>query len=110
MGLAGDARALPQGGEARAQGHEPSCRADFDLGEHSTDVFLTMEYIEGRSLAPLLDATPVGVDEAMRIACAVCGGIAAVHARQRAARQSRPHRDHRPRNEAIVAAVTEAPR
>ena len=52
----------------------------FDLGEHGDEVFLTMEYIEGRSLAQRIDEGPLALDEALRIARAVCAGMAAAHA------------------------------
>ena len=52
----------------------------FDLGQHGADHFLTMEYVEGRSLAQLIDEGPLAIAETMRIATAVCAGIAAAHA------------------------------
>ncbi|MBL9019543.1 MAG: protein kinase, partial [Myxococcales bacterium] len=52
----------------------------FDLGQHGDEYFLTMEYIDGRSLAQLLDDGPVPVDEVVRIARGVAAGIAAAHA------------------------------
>jgi eukaryotic-like serine/threonine-protein kinase len=51
----------------------------FDLGEHGDEVFLTMEYIEGRSLAQRIDEGPLAVDEAIRIAHAISAGMAAAH-------------------------------
>ncbi|MBA2539302.1 MAG: protein kinase, partial [Deltaproteobacteria bacterium] len=51
----------------------------FDLGEHGGDHFLTMELVDGQSLAQLLDAGPVSLDAALRIARAACAGIAAAH-------------------------------
>ncbi|MGE0403108.1 MAG: protein kinase [Kofleriaceae bacterium] len=51
----------------------------FDLGEHHDEQFITMEYIEGQSLARLLvDAVP-SLTEALRIARAACAGMAAAH-------------------------------
>jgi TolB-like protein len=55
----------------------------FDVGQHGADHFLTMEYLEGQSLAQLLDRGLLGVlpiDEAVRIASAASEGIAAAHA------------------------------
>jgi eukaryotic-like serine/threonine-protein kinase len=52
----------------------------FDLGEHEADHFLTMEFIDGQSLARLLDAGPLPLAEVLRIARATCDGIAAAHA------------------------------
>src|SRR5262245_50070832 len=52
----------------------------FDLGEHADDHFLTMELVDGQSLARLLDAGPLAPAEVLRIARATCSGIAAAHA------------------------------
>ncbi len=52
----------------------------FDFGQHGADHFLTMEYIEGRSLAQQLDGGRLAHDELLRIARAACAGIAAAHA------------------------------
>jgi serine/threonine-protein kinase len=52
----------------------------FDLGQHGDDHFLTMEYIDGRSLASRIDDGPLALDEVARIARAVAAGIAAAHA------------------------------
>jgi TolB-like protein/predicted Ser/Thr protein kinase len=52
----------------------------YDLGEHGDDHFLTMELIEGQSLAQVLDAGPLALPDVLRIARATCSGIAAAHA------------------------------
>ncbi len=52
----------------------------FDLGQHGSDHFLTMEYIDGRSLAQIMDDGPLAIDEAARIAREVAAGMAAAHA------------------------------
>jgi serine/threonine-protein kinase len=52
----------------------------FDLGEHGDEVFLTMEYIEGRSLAHRIEAGPMPVEDVIRIGRAVASGMAAAHA------------------------------
>jgi serine/threonine-protein kinase len=52
----------------------------FDLGEHGDEVFLTMEYIEGSSLAHRIENGPMPVDEVLRIGRAVAAGMAAAHA------------------------------
>ncbi|MCX5745966.1 MAG: protein kinase [Proteobacteria bacterium] len=52
----------------------------FDVGEHGDDHFLTMEYLEGRSLARLIDDGPLGALDVLRIARAAAAGIAAAHA------------------------------
>jgi len=58
----------------------PNVVRTFDLGVHAADHFLTMEYIEGRSLAQHLDDGLLPLDELFRIARAACAGIAAAHA------------------------------
>ncbi len=52
----------------------------FDLGQHEDEYFLTMEYVEGRSLANLLEDGPLAIDEVVRIARAACAGLVAAHA------------------------------
>jgi TolB-like protein/tRNA A-37 threonylcarbamoyl transferase component Bud32 len=52
----------------------------FDLGQHAGEHFLTMEYVEGRSLAQLLEDGPLAIDEALRISRAIAAGMAAAHA------------------------------
>lgn len=52
----------------------------FDLGEHAGEHYLTMEYIDGQSLAQLLDAGQLPLAEVLRIARAACAGIEAAHA------------------------------
>ncbi|HUS31104.1 MAG TPA: serine/threonine-protein kinase [Kofleriaceae bacterium] len=64
----------------------------FDLGEHAGEHFLTMELVEGRSLAQLLDDGQLAVDEILRISRAMAAGIAAAHA------TGVTHRDLKPDN------------
>ncbi|HSN24727.1 MAG TPA: serine/threonine-protein kinase, partial [Kofleriaceae bacterium] len=64
----------------------------YDLGSHGDDHFLTMEYVDGRSLAQQLDDGPLSVDEAVRIARAIAAGLAAAHA------SAVMHRDLKPDN------------
>jgi TolB-like protein/predicted Ser/Thr protein kinase len=52
----------------------------FDLGQHGDDHFLTMEYIDGRSLAQCIDDGPLAIEEVVRIARGVATGMAAAHA------------------------------
>jgi serine/threonine-protein kinase len=51
----------------------------YDLGEHDGDFFLTMEYLDGSSLARVLENGQPPLDEVMRIARGICAGIAAAH-------------------------------
>ena len=64
----------------------------FDLGQHGDDHFLTMEYVDGRSLAMVLDGSPPSLDEALRIARGIADGLAAAHA------SAVLHRDLKPDN------------
>ena len=64
----------------------------FDLGTHGDESFLTMEYIEGRSLAQRLSDGPPAFDETLRILRAVTAGMAAAHA------SAVLHRDLKPDN------------
>src|SRR4051794_1587602 len=51
----------------------------FDLGQHGDEHFLTMELVEGRSLAQLIDDGPLHITDLLRIARAMAAGIAAAH-------------------------------
>jgi serine/threonine-protein kinase len=65
----------------------------FDLGSHGEDKFLTMELVEGESLAATLareGALPVG--RSIEIAMALCAGLGAAHA------AGVVHRDLKPDN------------
>lgn len=66
----------------------------YDIGEHGGDRFLTMELIEGESLATHLQrlATPMAVCDILDIARAVCAGLEAAHA------AGVLHRDLKPEN------------
>ena len=68
------------------------CRL-HDVGEHDGGVFLTMELLEGRTLAEhLRGADPLTVAEVERIAAQLVAGLAALHA------AGVVHRDFKPGN------------
>jgi eukaryotic-like serine/threonine-protein kinase len=69
----------------------------YDLGEADGHRFLTMELIEGQTLAALLDASrPLPIPRAIEIAHSICAGVAAAHD------AGVVHRDLKPDNVAIA--------
>ena len=71
----------------------PHVARTFDIGEHEGDKFLTMELVEGESLADELERVgPLPIERVLAVASAVCGGLAAAHA------ASVVHRDLKPEN------------
>ncbi len=56
----------------------PNVLRTFDIGEHDGSKFITMELVEGRSLADLLPRK-MHLAEVVRIAEAVCAGLGAAH-------------------------------
>ncbi len=77
---------------ARRVTHENVARM-FDIGEHDGARFLTMEFIEGESLADLLGRTGrLPVAKVLELSRAICAGLAAAH------RAGVVHRDLKPDN------------
>jgi len=71
----------------------PHVARTFDIGEHEGDKFLTMELVEGGSLADELERVgPLPIERVLTVAVAVCSGLAAAHA------ASVVHRDLKPEN------------
>ncbi len=68
----------------------------FDIGEHGTERFLTMELVDGEALSKRLAKKPLPVAEALGIAGDVCQAIAAAHA------AGVIHRDLKPDNVLIA--------
>jgi serine/threonine-protein kinase len=65
----------------------------FDIGEHEGEKFLTMEFVEGESLAArLARAGVMPLAQVVEIADAICSGLAAAHA------AGVVHRDLKPDN------------
>ena len=58
----------------------PNVARMFDIGEHAGEKFLTMEYIEGQSLAAVLAERQPSLREIIALARAICAGLEAAHA------------------------------
>lgn len=85
---------------ARQMAHPNVCRV-YDIGDADGQLFLSMEYVDGRDLGHKLDAS-VGLREweAVEVLRGVCAGLAAVHAR------GVLHRDLKPANVMISRSGT----
>jgi serine/threonine-protein kinase len=58
----------------------PNVARTFDLGEHEGERFLTMEYVEGESLATrLARERQLPINELVQIVSAICTGLEAAH-------------------------------
>ncbi|HVY49887.1 MAG TPA: serine/threonine-protein kinase, partial [Minicystis sp.] len=58
----------------------PNVARVFDIGEHDGEKFLTMEYVDGESLAGLLAREgALSVARGVELAVAVCAGLGAAH-------------------------------
>ena len=63
---------------ARKVTHVNVCRV-HDVGQHDGRVFLTMELLEGETLASRIGRGPLDLGELGRVACQLAGGLAALH-------------------------------
>jgi serine/threonine-protein kinase len=89
--------------EARSAGRvsHPSVVTIFDVGESDGVAFIAMEYVEGRTLRAVLDASaPLAVAEACRIGARMAGALASAH------KHGIVHRDVKPGNIMIGAQDT----
>ncbi len=81
---------------ARRVTHKNVARV-FDIGEHGSAKFLTMEYIEGETLSVrAVQQGPLPVVQVLEIAVALCAGLSAAHA------AGVVHRDLKPENVMIA--------
>jgi serine/threonine-protein kinase len=77
---------------SRRVSHPNVCRV-YDVGEVDGHTFFTMEYVDGEDLASLLRRIGrLPADKALEIACQLCAGLAAAHAK------GVLHRDLKPAN------------
>ncbi len=51
----------------------------FDIGEHASDRFLTMELVDGQPLSRVLSSGLLGWPEILGIAGDICSGLSAIH-------------------------------
>jgi len=71
----------------------PNVARMFDIGEHESDRFITMEYVDGEPLAAVIAREGrLGPVRAAEIATAICAGLEAAHA------VGVVHRDLKPEN------------
>ena len=58
----------------------PNVTAIFEIGESEGQIYLSMEYVDGRTLKEfILKEEPVSVRKALDIAIQICAGLAAAH-------------------------------
>ncbi|MCA9706494.1 MAG: protein kinase [Myxococcales bacterium] len=81
---------------ARKITHRNAART-FDIGEHAGLHFLTMELVEGESLAALLGRGPLAPERVIEIGRQICDGLGAVH------EAGIVHRDLKPANVLLEA-------
>jgi eukaryotic-like serine/threonine-protein kinase len=76
----------------------PNIVAVYDVGGHGGSRYLVMELVEGRTVAEILAAGRMPVDEVVAIAVQTCDGLAAAHA------AGVVHRDIKPANLMVTRA------
>lgn len=76
----------------------PNVARTFDIDIHEGQRFITMEYVEGESLASVLRRGPLPVATFLEIARSLCDGLVAAHA------AGVVHRDLKPSNLILVKA------
>jgi len=67
--------------EARAASalSHPNITTIHEIGEHEGQLFITMEFVEGRTLKELVESEPPFIKKAIEIAIQVAEGLAAAH-------------------------------
>jgi len=59
--------------------NHPNIAGIFGLEEHAGSRYLVLEYVEGETLADILDRGPVPVDDAIELATQIAAGVEAAH-------------------------------
>lgn len=72
--------------------NHPNVAQVYGLEEQDGSRYLVMEFVEGKTLGQILDAGPLAVDEALRLASQIASGVEAAH------EQGVIHRDLKPGN------------
>ncbi len=95
--LQGDERVrfLREAQSASALNHPNICTI-HEIDEVDGELFIVMEFVEGRSLRSAIDAGPLAIADAIRIARNIASGLQAAH------RKSIVHRDIKPENITIT--------
>jgi len=70
----------------------PSVVSTYDIGNDGDIFFFTMEYVEGQSLAELIDKRSFTIEELVKIITGICEGLQAIHLMEIV------HRDLKPGN------------
>lgn len=71
---------------------DPHVVRTFEVGEHNKQLFFTMEYVEGTTLAQFADKEPLPTAAVAQILLQICYGLSAIHAHDII------HRDLKPAN------------
>jgi serine/threonine protein kinase/tetratricopeptide (TPR) repeat protein len=85
------ARFIHEAKAASALNH-PNITTIYEIDEHNGQMFIAMEYCEGKTLRQLMDSTNLTVKRVLEIAVQVCEGLALAHERRIV------HRDIKPDN------------
>ncbi len=101
-GSAEDHTQLLREARSAAAINHPNICSVFDVHEAQGEEFLVMEYVEGRSLRSWIDAGPIPLPKAIKIALQIAAGLQAAH------KKSVVHADMKPEN--ILLTADEVPK